>query len=276
MNPQLTRLNLIPNSIKPVINVNQYDKQNDALIFEIYDGSVPYEIPSNYAILINGTKPDKTGFSYSARKSGTSRVTANLTSQMTVLEGEVECEIRFQTQGATLIHGTLNFILRVERAALNEDTVISETEIPLIERAVEIASNIEQYAAEVEANATRAEDAAEDAEYQANLAQAANEQVNAKAATIDNAVINANTAAQNATDIYNTVSAAYQSGAFKGDKGDKGDTGESGVYTPIDGFFSMSVDENGDLYVNSTTDMSDSWEYDSTTGNLYYLTDDGT
>ena len=279
MNPLVTRLNLIPGKIKPVVNVNQYDRYEDALMFEIYDGNVPYVIPNNIGAVILGTKPDKTGFAYDARVVGQSTVMANLETQMTVLSGNVECELRFQTKNGTLMHGTLNFVLMVEKAALSDDTVISETELPLIEKAVEISLNIEQYVAETEANAQRAEDAGASAEYNANLAQAANEQVNAKAATIDGAVANANTAAQNASDIYNTVRDAYESGSFKGEKGDKGDKGErgeSGVYTPLDGFFTLAVEPDGNLYAYSNTDLSDSFDYDDNTGALYYVTDDGT
>lgn len=56
----------------------------------------------------------------------------------------------------------------------------------------------------------------------------------------------------------------------KGDKGDKGDTGESGVTAPANGFFTLAVDANGDLWVYSTTDdTTPEFEYDATTGNLY-------
>lgn len=54
-------------------------------------------------------------------------------------------------------------------------------------------------------------------------------------------------------------------------KGTKGDRGDSGVTTPINGFFTMYVDEDGNLWVLSETDMSTVFEYDSDTGNLYYV-----
>ena len=54
-------------------------------------------------------------------------------------------------------------------------------------------------------------------------------------------------------------------------KGAKGDRGDSGVTTPINGFFTMYVDEDGNLWVLSETDMSTVFEYDSNTGNLYYV-----
>ena len=60
----------------------------------------------------------------------------------------------------------------------------------------------------------------------------------------------------------------------KGDKGDKGDTGESGVAAPIDGFFSLAVDANGDLWAyTSGDDTAPEFDYDSDTGDLYFVTE---
>lgn len=56
----------------------------------------------------------------------------------------------------------------------------------------------------------------------------------------------------------------------KGDKGDKGDAGEGGVVAPINSFFTLSVDADGNLWVNySDDDNPPNFYYDSETGNLY-------
>ena len=61
----------------------------------------------------------------------------------------------------------------------------------------------------------------------------------------------------------------------KGDKGDKGDRGDSGVTTPVNSFFTLYVDENGNLYVVSAEDGSTpDFEYDSETGDLYVVQGD--
>lgn len=61
----------------------------------------------------------------------------------------------------------------------------------------------------------------------------------------------------------------------QGEKGEKGDTGESGITTPISSFFTMSVDNEGNLYVHYSNDgNSPTFEYDEETGNLYFITDD--
>lgn len=63
----------------------------------------------------------------------------------------------------------------------------------------------------------------------------------------------------------------------KGEKGDqgiqgpKGDRGDSGITMPVSGFFTMSVDEAGDLYVHVADGGSQPpFRYDSAEGNLYY------
>lgn len=276
MNPQITRLNLIPGAVLPVVNVNQYDKAVNALEFEVYDGAQPYVISDEIGITVLGTKPDKNGFSYNAMKNGENRVIANLEQQMTVIAGDVMCELRFQTEGRDFIHGTLNFILRVEPSALSQDTPISETEIPLIEQAIEVSSNIAQYISEAANNAQKAKTASDQAALAQQAAELAEANVAAQAAQISGAITNANTAAANANNTVDEIQGMLSRGELKGDKGDKGDPGEAGVYTPIDGFFTMYVDAAGDLWVASNTDMSGSWEYDPTDGSLYYLTDDGT
>ena len=55
--------------------------------------------------------------------------------------------------------------------------------------------------------------------------------------------------------------------------GEKGDTGESGVVTPVSGFYTLSVDADGNLWVTSEDGNTPNFEYDSATGNLYVIAD---
>lgn len=153
MTSQTINLNLIPGGIDPVIHVSQYDK-GQTWTFNIYAGSQAFSIPSGSTVTIQGTKPDKTGFQYSCTYSG-SVVTATEQQQMTVLAGNVPTELRI-TKGNELI-GSMNFIIMVEPAALTDDTVISETDLPLIEQAIEDLPLVEQYKEDAEAwaNGTR-------------------------------------------------------------------------------------------------------------------------
>lgn len=57
----------------------------------------------------------------------------------------------------------------------------------------------------------------------------------------------------------------------KGDKGDKGDRGTSGITTPLNGFFTLYVDSNGNLYARTAgTAEQPPFRYDELTGNLYW------
>lgn len=57
----------------------------------------------------------------------------------------------------------------------------------------------------------------------------------------------------------------------KGDTGDTGPTGESGVITPTEGFFSLTADENGDLYAYyNDSNTAPEFEIDAD-NNIYYL-----
>ena len=270
---QRTRLDMRPGGVLPVVHVSQYDNDAAALIFDLYDGGELFTVPTGSSVLLNGLKPDNYGFSYQAASISGNTVVCNLTTQMTAVAGAVVCELRVRNGAGTQIIGSCNFILQVEAAALTDDTIISDTIIPLIEQAVEIASNLDRYITQTQSNAETAAAAATTATNAANSAQIVDANVTGLYNSIEEAKTNANTAAANANAVAAQVAQQAASGAFKGDKGDKGDTG---ITTTVAGFFTMYVDSTtGDLYAVSQTDMSDAFEYDATTGNLYYLTEDG-
>ena len=56
---------------------------------------------------------------------------------------------------------------------------------------------------------------------------------------------------------------------IQGPRGERGLTGESGVVSPADGFFTLSVDTDGNLWVTSRDGNTNSFDYESETGNLY-------
>jgi len=140
---QTINLNLIPGSPLPRINVSQYDNGSRTLQFNLYNGVSPYEIPSGASVSIVGTKADNTGFEYACTFDG-SLVSVDITDQMTVFAGEVQSELQIRQSDEVL--GTANFIINVESAALSDDTQISETDIPIIQRIPEILEEAEEYA----------------------------------------------------------------------------------------------------------------------------------
>lgn len=140
MTEQVFNLDLIPDGIPPIVHVSQYDK-GQLWKFNIIQNNTLFEIPAGSSITVQGTKKDGTGFQYPCTYSG-SQVTVTEEQQMTVFFGDVLAEIAI-SNGDDLI-ATLNFIIRIEQAPLNENTIISETMLPLIEEAAELSHHVNE------------------------------------------------------------------------------------------------------------------------------------
>lgn len=138
---EIRNLDIIPRGVSPIINVSQYDVGR-TFKFLLFDGDLAYTIPSGAVVRVEGIKKDKTGFSYECEYSG-NEVTVEVTRQMTVFPGEVKSELRIVYNEVNI--GTLNFILKVEDSPINDETEISETEIPAI---IELATQQMEAAAE--------------------------------------------------------------------------------------------------------------------------------
>ena len=285
---QTLNLNLISSGVPPVIHVSQYDNQVNALTFKIFNGNAPFTIPSNAAVLINGVKPDKNVFSFAAASYSGNTAICNCEQQMTALPGVVVCELRIRT--ASEIIGTCNFVLAVEEAPLHDDSVISETMIPLIEQAVDIAANLAEYIQQTLDASRDAVDAAEAAALSAGEASVYNSNVEQMYDSLEDVKTAANTAAQaanTAAATLNNLSAtattlapgASATASYNSSTGvmtfgiPRGATGESGVTTQISGFFTMSVDADGGLWAHCNSDelTSANFRYDTDTGALYYV-----
>lgn len=290
MTTQTINLNLVPRGVNPVAYASQFDEQNNALIFKLYNDSSPYTVLGGTSILVDGTKPDGTGFQYAAASYTGNTVYVNVTKQMCAVAGDVTCELRLTRNGETA--NSLNWILRVEPTALDDGT-ISETVLPLIERAAEIASEIDTYVETVALDAAAAAASAYAADQSADAAAIDAANVAAQYDSLEELKSDtaaAAEAAQDAADAISNISAtattltpgssataSYNSSTQVITFGiPQGATGASGVTTPLAGFFTMWVDPaTGNLYAASETNLSDFFYYDSDTGNLYYLTEDG-
>ena len=147
MTSQTINLDLIPQGVAPIIHVSQYDK-GQTWLFNAFTGDMAFSVPVGSSVTIQGTKPDGTGFQYACSFSG-STITAIEQEQMTVIAGKYPCEIAI-TSGGDLI-ASLNFYIMVEPAALSDDTVISETELPLIQQAIEAAQTVPALVEDAEA-----------------------------------------------------------------------------------------------------------------------------
>ena len=148
-------LDLVPSGKPMVVNVSQYDKDSRRLVFNLFNGGVAYAPETGTAAYIMGSKPDQTGFIYGMTVEGT-KASVDIYQQMTAVAGNIPCEIRLADPSGAVI-GSANFTLAVEKAALDEDAVISETDIPVFEN---LAAQAAASAAEAATSAAAAQQTA--------------------------------------------------------------------------------------------------------------------
>lgn len=135
---QRIKANLIPsyNMINPVIHLAQYDVSDGTgkqIELELYYGADKFTIPSGSTVTFRGTKRDKTGYSYEITKTADNIATVDVKPQMTVLSGIHNAELRI-SKGNT-ISNTIKFVMDIDSSALADDTKVSETQLPTIEKA---------------------------------------------------------------------------------------------------------------------------------------------
>lgn len=133
---QTYKLNMIPGGNIVVVHVSQYDIGRE-IAFNLYNGSTSFTPASGTTATIDGTKPDKKGFSLTATITG-STAKFDTTKNMCAVAGDTICEFRLMKNGDNV--GTANFILRVERAGLADDVDTSATELPAYEAAAQQAA----------------------------------------------------------------------------------------------------------------------------------------
>ena len=154
MRNQTINLNLIPGGVMPVVHLSQFDQDVDgSLIFNIYNGPVPYDLTDCVAH-IQGHKPDGTAFDYQCTVHET-YVTAATEYQMTVVAGQYQAEMRISKDGSAV--GTVNLVFSVEPSTMT-DVDLSHTDIP------DLMLEIEQAVVSSGASASASEDSAEDSE----------------------------------------------------------------------------------------------------------------
>jgi len=176
------------------VHASQYDVGSRQFVFHLIntDADAAFELPEDVQAEVRGTKPDGNGFSYEAAIDVDSLdVTVDITAQMTAIAGRVRCEIVLYkgTEGEDGYYqlSTANFIMVVERAALDADTLRSNSEIRQLVEVMNHASEIiaagaqvQDVIAQVQGYAKSAIDAATNAQDSAN--EAADQVAGAKSA----------------------------------------------------------------------------------------------
>lgn len=147
---QSYKLNMIPDGTTVFVNVSQYDELSRTIEMSLFSGSLVYEIPVGSAVTVRGTKADNTGFEYPCTFTG-NVVSFDIQPQMTIFSGLVDCELRISDNGEII--GSANFKLRVEPTPLGTGTVISDTDLPLLEEAIQASQDAKEYAKQAEQSA---------------------------------------------------------------------------------------------------------------------------
>jgi len=166
---QKLKVNLIPSGVMPRLNVSQYDFGSRKLEISLYDGSTPFNVPEGANVVIQGTKKDNTGFQYEHLSFSDNVVYADLTQQMTVFEGETVTELVIivlneEDPDKNEQLATANFVLVVEPAALKDDIIVSETDIPEIQTLPEAMAEVRRAVLSTAADAIKTGKDADDAE----------------------------------------------------------------------------------------------------------------
>ena len=137
------RINMVPGEVPVFIHMSQYDS-DITLEFELYASEGTFVVESGTTVLIRGTKPDGNGISIDGEIESTQDpetgqyvhlVTIEVNQQMTAVAGKSLYELSLRKGGKEL--NTANFVLDIERAPLDADTVPSESVIREIDKAVE-------------------------------------------------------------------------------------------------------------------------------------------
>ena len=121
------RLSMTGGGVPMIVRLSQYDA-DFTLIFELYSTDGTFTIPSGTTAEVRGTKNDGKGYSASATLDITNKkVTVTGDQQMTAVPGKHIFELTLWKSNKEL--NSANFILDVEPAALDRNTIVSESKI---------------------------------------------------------------------------------------------------------------------------------------------------
>lgn len=131
LNEQTIVLNLVPGEVPPVAYVTQDDVGREIrLVF--MDDNTRFNLSSSYTYSLRGTKPSGTGFAYDDAVTAVdlNSVSFKTNSVMTAVAGPVRCGIIIY-DGDEHVE-TLNFIMHVQKTALEPSTIIDSDDFESI------------------------------------------------------------------------------------------------------------------------------------------------
>ena len=150
-----TILNLVPGGVMKCVHVNQVNK-NIEIQFKVMNGAAPYNVPEGVTCTIRGTKGDAFGYAAEAAvTAGSNVITVTLTEQLTAVAGAGNIfELVFVASANDMKVSTENFILAVERQAMGEDTVISDSDLSYAEQVLDQLQSVGAVNEQVQQNKT--------------------------------------------------------------------------------------------------------------------------
>lgn len=139
------KLDMTPGAVPTVVHRSQYDS-DFKIIFELFARTGEFVIESGTTARLRGTKTSGTGYSVEIPLNiSTKTVTITGDAQMTVAAGENIFEVVLY-QGDLEICSS-NFVLAIERAAMDADTITDETVVPELEHLEEYTQQAAEQAA---------------------------------------------------------------------------------------------------------------------------------
>lgn len=144
---QTIDLNLVPGAVLPVVNVSQDNASGWQINFRLYNGSQRFNIPTDVNVRMDMTKRDGNGVSATVTKNSAipSMCYVWLTDQMVAIPGDQICELVLTHKDDSRAIGTINFVLRVEEAALRDDAIMSDSQINYVQQKINQWSGLAAY-----------------------------------------------------------------------------------------------------------------------------------
>lgn len=179
-------LDVTPGSVPVVVPLKQYC-DDVTLIFNIYSRLNEITLSSGTTVAIRGTKPDGNGISINVTLDG-NKVTVPVDKQIVAVHGRALYELVF-TNAAGVEFITASFVVMVQRAALDNDTLKSDSKIKEL---VDVIDRTD----EIIAAARLADTSIQEATGMYSDIMAANNNVNEKSTSVNNALEEVNSKAQ--------------------------------------------------------------------------------
>ena len=123
------------------IHLMQYDKSLPEIEVHITKDGQEYTIPSGYSATIRWGKPDKHGCTATGTVSG-STVTFQVTEQMACVAGRSKVTVEIVESDSSQA-GTAKFEVIVDSNPIGDNTIVSDSEIADIQKAIEAGQNVD-------------------------------------------------------------------------------------------------------------------------------------